>query len=91
MVVKFSDDKVIVTDKDKKETYVSTYKLDDSAKPCKITMTASVPMKGAVARGLIEKDGDTIKLIYALPGADAPTEFKTKAGQLMFVMVNKNK
>ena len=44
-----------------------------------------------VAQGLIEKDGDTVKLIYALPGAQAPTEFKTKSKRLMFVMKNEKK
>ena len=48
------------------------------------------PGEGEVARGLIEKDGETVRLIYALPGGMAPTSFETKAQQLMFVLKNIN-
>ena len=44
-----------------------------------------------MAKGLIEKKGDTVKLIYALPGGETPTEFKTKEKQLMFVLKNERK
>jgi uncharacterized protein (TIGR03067 family) len=56
---------------------------DDSAK--------EKDRKEPVAQGLIEKDGDTVRLIYALPGGETPTEFKTKAKQLMFEMKNMKK
>ena len=38
------------------------------------------------AKGLIEKEDDTVRIIYALPGGDLPTEFRTKDKQLLFVM-----
>jgi hypothetical protein len=38
------------------------------------------------ADGLIERKGDTITLIYALPGGDLPTEFKTQGRQLMLTL-----
>jgi hypothetical protein len=41
---------------------------------------------GEVARGLIQKEGNTVRLVYALPEGEIPTEFKTKEKQLMFVM-----
>jgi uncharacterized protein (TIGR03067 family) len=85
-MVRFTADTITVTDKEKKETYVAGYKLDTSRKPWVITMTSQSPVKGEVAKGLIEKDGDTVKLIYAEPGGEAPTDFKTKNKQLMFVM-----
>jgi hypothetical protein len=36
--------------------------------------------------GLIASEGETVKLIYALPGGKAPTEFKTAEKQQMFVL-----
>jgi uncharacterized protein (TIGR03067 family) len=91
--VTFTGNTVTVTDKDKKETYSATYKIDGSKTPAVITMTEKTgPTKGERARGLIEKDGDTVKLIYALPGGDMPTGFeKTKSKQLMFVMKRERK
>jgi hypothetical protein len=41
---------------------------------------------GEIARGLIQKEGDTVRLVYALPTGETPTGFKTKEKQLMFVM-----
>jgi uncharacterized protein (TIGR03067 family) len=91
--VSFTDDTITVTDKDKKETYVATYKIDESKSPKVITMTEKAgPSRGERARGLIEKRGDTVKLIYALPGGDMPTGFeKTKDKQLLFVLRRNNK
>ncbi len=90
--VKFTADTVTVTDKRDLEMYSATYQLDTSGTPWRIAMTATAaPNSGDVARGLIEKSGDTLRLIYALPGTEAPTEFKTKPGQLMFEMKNLNK
>jgi len=90
--VRFSDDRVVVTDKDKKEVYGATYELEPGEGKTRIKMTSKLGSKeGEVARGLIEKKGDEIRLIYALPGGEEPTEFKTKEKQLMFVMKNTNK
>jgi len=85
--VLFTKDTITVTDKSKKHAYVASYKLDTSAKPCKITMKSTqAPTAGEVAKGLVMKKGDTVKLIYALPGGDEPTEFKTKNKQMLFVL-----
>jgi uncharacterized protein (TIGR03067 family) len=75
-------------DKDKKEVYAATYELDTSRKPWRITMTATLPSsgKGEKAAGLIQIDGDTLKLIYALPGGKPPVDFKTGEKQQMFVL-----
>ncbi len=90
--VRFTEDRIIVTDKDKTEVYGSQYTLDTSESPYRITMTSKLgPSEGKIAKGLIEKKGDTLRLIYALPDGEAPTEFKTKAKQLMFVMKNTKK
>src|SRR5262249_18517266 len=85
--VRFTRDTVTVTDKAKKHTYAASYKLDTGKKPWRITMKATLgPDKGKEAKGLVEKKGDTVRLIYALPGGEMPTTFKTKDKQLMFVM-----
>lgn len=85
--VRITESSITSFDKDQKETYVVNYTLDMSQKPWMITMTSTVaPVKGEVARGLIEKNGDTVKLIYAVRGGDAPDNFTTKDKQLMFVM-----
>jgi uncharacterized protein (TIGR03067 family) len=92
-MVHITNDTITVTDKDKKETYSATYKLNSGKKPCVITMTeTNGPNKGEKARGLIEQDGDTVKLIYSLPGGPMPTSFeKTKEKQLMFVLKRSDK
>jgi uncharacterized protein (TIGR03067 family) len=86
-VVTFTKESVVVADKDKKELYSATYKLDSKKNPGDIIMTSKVESwAGEVARGLIKKEGDTLHLIYALPAGEIPTEFKTKPKQLMFLM-----
>jgi uncharacterized protein (TIGR03067 family) len=86
-VVTFTRESVVVADKDKKEVYSATYKLDATKTPCDIVMTSRVESSaGAIARGLIEKEGDTLRLIYALPTGEIPSGFKTREKQLMFVM-----
>ncbi|MBX9583686.1 MAG: TIGR03067 domain-containing protein [Gemmataceae bacterium] len=88
--VRFTKDKIVTTDKDKKEVYVATYTLDESKSPCVIKMKATVPAEGE-ATGLIKKDGDTLTLIYNEPGGKAPTDFKAGEKQNLFVMKNLNK
>ena len=91
-VVRFTEDSVKVMHTTRGDAYAASYVLDESGAPCKVTMTATAaPGSGDVALGLIEKQGDTVRLIYALPGQPCPTEFKTKAGELLFVMTNFNK
>jgi uncharacterized protein (TIGR03067 family) len=85
--VTFTKDAVVVVDKDKKEMYSASYTLNATTNPCDIVMTSRVEgYAGEVARGLIQKEGSTIRLIYALPAGEVPTEFKTKEKQLMFLM-----
>jgi uncharacterized protein (TIGR03067 family) len=88
--VTFTKESVIVADKDKKEIYSASYKLDTKTTPCQITMTSKVEgSAGEIARGLIQQDKDdekVVRLVYALPTGEIPTEFKTKEKQLMFVM-----
>jgi len=82
----FTEDAVTVFDKNTKKVYAATYKLDSGKSPARIHMTSIEPKKGETADGLIKMEGDTVTLIYALPGGEVPTEFKTKGKQQMFTM-----
>ena len=91
VTVRIAKDGIVVVDKDQKEVYAQTYTLDTATRPWKIVMTSKITpfSKGKeeqVAKGLIEKTGDTVRLIYAIPGGETPTEFKTTEKQLMFEM-----
>jgi uncharacterized protein (TIGR03067 family) len=83
-----TEDRILVEDKDHKSTpYIATYELDKNKKPWAITMTSVLePTKGETAKGLIEKNGDQLRLVYALPGGAAPTGFKTKDNQRLLVL-----
>jgi uncharacterized protein (TIGR03067 family) len=94
-VVRFADGKVIGTDKARKEFFAASYVVDATKKPWKIDMKMVVavkpdasekPVEGAKASGLIKKEGDTLTIIYALPGGETPTNFKTKEKQQMFML-----
>jgi uncharacterized protein (TIGR03067 family) len=84
-VVRFTKDTITGHDKDKKEFFAAKYTVDTSKKPWAIKMKSTAP-KEAEAVGLVKRDGDTVTLIYALPGAPAPTEFKTGDRQNMFIL-----
>lgn len=83
-IIKIEGDKILGTDKDKKEFFGSTFKVDATSTPNKIMMVGISPAKGAKADGVIEYSKDSIKLCYALPGGATPTEFKTKEKQHYF-------
>ena len=94
--VRITGDTIVVADKDDKELYVSKYVLDTTKKPASITMTETGGprgRKGQKAQGIIERDGDTIRLCYAYESGIVPTQFKTTAGekQLCFTMKRKDK
>lgn len=86
-VVEITRDRIVVTDRDKQETFSASYTLDATQTPWRITMVSRrAPEENVEAQGLIEKKGDTVRLIYALPGGETPTEFKTGPQQLLFVL-----
>jgi len=85
-VVVFEGNKVYGHDKDKKEFFGATYKIDTASKPWKISMTSTSPKKGQTAEGVIEVQGDTIRLAYALPGGKAPTTFAAGEKQHLFTL-----
>lgn len=85
-VVTFTGDRIVGTDKDKKEFFAATFAVDTAAKPMKIVMTSTAPKAGEKAAGVIMVDGDAIKLAYNLPGGEPPTDFKTGENQHLFVL-----
>ncbi len=96
VTVRIEKNAITTYDKDKREVYAASYQIERKEKPWKIHMEAKlVPNDprsgkpdgvGTKAEGLIEVDGETVKLIYALPGGSAPTDFKCEANQQMFVL-----
>ena len=67
-----------------------TYKIDPTAKPKKMETTASTgPYKDQELLGIYELSGDTLKICYAPPGKERPTEFKTKEGSGWILTVHK--
>jgi uncharacterized protein (TIGR03067 family) len=74
--------------------FVMKYKLDTDAKPIGITIEGTEgPVKDQTVKGVIELDGDTLKLAYGLPGEPAAKDFKTKDGSKThsFVMKREKK
>lgn len=100
-VVVFTETTIMGTDKAKKEFFAATYTLDTGKTPWVINMTSTAPAKDKKdtddkkaaeklsTTGLIKVDGDTVTIIYALPGGKSPTEFKTGDKQQLFVMKKK--
>lgn len=93
--VRIATNAITTFDKDKKKVYAATYVLDTKRKPWRIKMTATITAdeggKGTVAEGMIEKEGTTVKLIYALPKGSAPIGFKTGDKQQMFTLERSSK
>jgi uncharacterized protein (TIGR03067 family) len=85
-VVVITGTTIVGTDKDKKEFFTCTYTLDTAKKPWKITMTSKEPKEGEKSEGIVEMEGNTLKICYAVPGGKTPTSFKTEDKQNCFVL-----
>jgi len=83
--VTITADSITATDRSRKEFFACAYKLDTSTRPWTISMTGPSPKKEKSV-GIVEVEGNTLKLCYALPGADKPTAFKTREKQHLFVL-----
>ena len=67
-----------------------TLKLDPSAKPKTMDITGTEgPNKGKRILAIYECSGDTLRVCYDLDGKSRPTEFKTKAGTKLFLVIYK--
>lgn len=89
VTVRIAANAITTYDKEKKQLYAAKYELDRSKTPMPITLRATLTpdkSEGTEARGLVNIDGDTVKLVYALPGGKPPEQFKTGPMQQMFVL-----
>lgn len=69
-----------------------TYTMDAAAKPKAIDITgAEGPNVGKKIPAIYELDGDTLRICYNLGGGTRPTEFKSPAGQLIFLVTYQRK
>lgn len=85
--VYINDNTIIAYDKERKEMFAATYTLETKKDPWQITMVSTkAPEVGMVAKGLVEAGQDRLKLIYALPNGQMPTDFQAGEHQQMFVM-----
>jgi uncharacterized protein (TIGR03067 family) len=84
---RFAGEKVVAATKDGTAFLTAEYTLDAAKKPAVIVMKLTEGTdKGKELKGLVERTGDTVRIIYAAPGAEAPTEFKTKQNQAMYTL-----
>ncbi len=92
VVVTFTKDKIVATNREDDEVYAATFKIDATQLPAHITMVSVIEnSKGVNAKGLIQtyahEGKHRVKLIYTLPeGKIMPTEFRTVDGQVMVVL-----
>jgi hypothetical protein len=85
-IVEFTENTILAQDREGRHMFACAYRIEPG-KPCRITMASTLPPRiGEIASGLIDKEGDTVRLIYALAGSARPSEFKTKEKQLMFTL-----
>jgi uncharacterized protein (TIGR03067 family) len=85
--LRFTDNKLVGANKDSTEFLTADCTLDAGKTPCAIVLVPTAgSYKGKELVGLIERKDNTIRLIFALPGGDRPTEFKTKANQTMYTL-----
>jgi len=90
-VVVIKGNRITGTDREKKEFFDCTFKVDTSKKPWAVTMTSAAPKKGEIARGVIAQDGNRVTICYGLPGTQPPTTFSTTKNQNCFVLQKTNK
>ena len=77
--VVITDDTITISVKDKLEG--TTYKVDASKRPHTIDMTCATGKdKGKMVKGIYELSGNELKICFAQPGAERPTDFRTRPG-----------
>ncbi|HVS33990.1 MAG TPA: TIGR03067 domain-containing protein [Gemmataceae bacterium] len=71
-------------------TIEGTFKIDPTTKPKSIDITqTNGPNAGKTSLGVYDLDGDTLKICWAPPGKDRPTDFKSAEGSGVLLAVHK--
>jgi uncharacterized protein (TIGR03067 family) len=83
--VRITADKIVAADKSGTPFLNVTYTLDTAKKPCLVKMK-STATDAKEYMGLVEREKDTVKIVYHMDGGEAPKEFKTKEKQVLLVM-----
>jgi uncharacterized protein (TIGR03067 family) len=91
--VRITKETIVVVDADQKDIYTAKYRLNVEKKPYGLAMTTTgtpTGTDGTTATGILDCEGDTVKLIYAPQGGTPPTQLKTSPNtmQNMFVLEN---
>lgn len=85
--LRFSGNKIVGANADGSEFLTGEFTLNAIRQPCTIVVKLTAgPSSGTELRGMIDRRGNTIRLILANAGADRPTEFRTKLNQTMFTL-----
>jgi len=85
--IRFADDKLVAANKDSSEFLNADYNMDAAKTPCSVVLKVTAGSnKGKELQGLIDRKDNTIRIIFALPGGERPTEFKTKDNQVMYTL-----
>ena len=88
IVVKISGERYEVKAKDKVDA--GTLKLDETQKPKTMDATDTEGLDaGKVVKAIYELSGDTLRVCYAIDGAERPTEFATKEGSQVLMLTYK--
>jgi uncharacterized protein (TIGR03067 family) len=85
--VRITRDTITCADKSKQTTMAAKYKLDTSKTPWHVQFTATEgEHKGKTMAGIMQLQGDTLRVCFAKPEKDAPAGFTTKQDQCCFTL-----
>jgi uncharacterized protein (TIGR03067 family) len=90
-VITVNADKIVGTNKDGGEFLNCTFALDQTKKPCVVTLKGTGSNAGKSWTGLCERTADGFRVIYQMEGGEAPTEFKTKEKQILLTLKKADK
>jgi uncharacterized protein (TIGR03067 family) len=91
LTVVFRGDTITITDKDGTTFLRCTFTLDTTSVPQKIAMTSVAPKSGERSSGVIDINGDDLRLCYSIHNGPMPNNFQTMKGQQSFNLKRINK
>jgi uncharacterized protein (TIGR03067 family) len=76
------------TEKGSQVLFDSTYTVDASTSPKRISMVGTEgDLKGKEAQGIYAMDGGTLRICYTMPGLGRPETFEAPAGSNAYLVV----